>query len=84
MAAPEDSPRNLVLNGIFAGALFGLVMIGGHLWAVARAGDEIRVTASATGNMPDAWRALSSSVPCSTTHDAMNRFFSSCNAAWAI
>jgi murein DD-endopeptidase MepM/ murein hydrolase activator NlpD len=40
VAAPEDSPRNLVLNGIFAGALFGLVMIGGHLWAVARAGDD--------------------------------------------
>lgn len=35
-AEAGGSARKLVLSGIFCGALFGLVMIGGHLWALAR------------------------------------------------
>ena len=34
--AGEGSARQLALTGIFCGAFFALVMIGGHLWALAR------------------------------------------------
>lgn len=35
-AQAGGSARQLALTGIFGGAFFGLVMIGGHLWALAR------------------------------------------------